>query len=111
VILEVLGKLKKKSNDLIENRTRHLPPCSIVPQPTTLLRAPNNNNNNNNTLITNKAQNKLFKYKKGGNSVPPVLSRNRLIQKHASKIPDVNETTQHTNYQLHKNAGFNVTNM
>jgi hypothetical protein len=27
-----------KSNDLIENRTRDLPACSIVPQPTTLPR-------------------------------------------------------------------------
>jgi hypothetical protein len=28
-----LGKLKK-SNDLIGNRTRDLPACSVVPQPT-----------------------------------------------------------------------------
>jgi hypothetical protein len=34
--LEGLGQLKK-SNDLIEIRTRDLPACSIVPQPTTLL--------------------------------------------------------------------------
>jgi hypothetical protein len=45
VRLEGLGKLKKKSNDLIGNQTRDLPACSIVPQPTTLPRAPNNNNN------------------------------------------------------------------
>jgi hypothetical protein len=38
--LEGLDKLKKKSNDLIGNRTRDLPACSIVPQPTTLPRAP-----------------------------------------------------------------------
>jgi hypothetical protein len=37
---EGLGKLKK-SNDLIENRNRDLPACSIVPQPTTLPRATN----------------------------------------------------------------------
>jgi hypothetical protein len=37
--LKGLGQLKK-SNDLIGNRTRDLPACSIVPQPTTLLRAP-----------------------------------------------------------------------
>jgi hypothetical protein len=37
--LEGLGQLKK-SNDLIGNRTRDLPACSIVPQPTMLLRAP-----------------------------------------------------------------------
>jgi hypothetical protein len=33
--MERLGKLKK-SNDLIGNRPRELPACSIVPQPTTL---------------------------------------------------------------------------
>jgi hypothetical protein len=32
--------IEKKSNDLIGNRTRDLPACSIVPQPTTLPRAP-----------------------------------------------------------------------
>jgi hypothetical protein len=36
--LEELGKLKK-FNDLIGNRIRDLPACSIVPQPTTLPRA------------------------------------------------------------------------
>jgi hypothetical protein len=36
VRLEGLGKLKK-SNDLIGNRIRDLPPCSIVPQPITIL--------------------------------------------------------------------------
>jgi hypothetical protein len=30
---------EKKSNDLIRNRTRDLPACSIVPQPTMLRRA------------------------------------------------------------------------
>jgi hypothetical protein len=41
VRLEGLGKFgKKKSNNLIGNRTRFLPACSIVPQPTTLPRAP-----------------------------------------------------------------------
>jgi hypothetical protein len=39
VRLEGLGKLKK-SNDLIGIRIRDLPACSIVFQPTTLLRAP-----------------------------------------------------------------------
>jgi hypothetical protein len=38
VPLEGLGKLKK-SNDLIGTRTRDLPACGIVPQPTTLPRA------------------------------------------------------------------------
>jgi hypothetical protein len=38
VRLERLGELKK-TNDLIGNRTRDLPAFSIVPQPTTLLRA------------------------------------------------------------------------
>jgi hypothetical protein len=33
----------EKSNDLIGNRTRDLPACSIVPQPTTLPRAPDSN--------------------------------------------------------------------
>jgi hypothetical protein len=31
----------EQSNDLIGNRARDLPACSIVPQPTTLPRAPN----------------------------------------------------------------------
>jgi hypothetical protein len=39
VRLEGLGQLKT-SSDLIGNGTRDLPACSIVPQPTTLLRAP-----------------------------------------------------------------------
>jgi hypothetical protein len=39
VRLEGLDKLKK-SNDLIGNRTRDIPGCSIVPQPTMLLRTP-----------------------------------------------------------------------
>jgi hypothetical protein len=37
--LKEIGQLKK-SNDPIGYRTRHLPACSIVPQPTTLPRAP-----------------------------------------------------------------------
>jgi hypothetical protein len=36
VRLKGLGKLKKKSNELIRTRTRGLPACSIVPQRTTL---------------------------------------------------------------------------
>jgi hypothetical protein len=40
VRLEELGKLKKLS-DLIVNRTRDLPDCSIVPKPPTLPYAPN----------------------------------------------------------------------
>jgi hypothetical protein len=39
VRLEGLGQLKK-SNELIGNRTRDLPGCSIAPQPTTLPRDP-----------------------------------------------------------------------
>jgi hypothetical protein len=39
-IMEGLGKLKKKSNDLIWNRTLDLLACSIVPQPTALSRTP-----------------------------------------------------------------------
>jgi hypothetical protein len=39
VPLKGLGRLKK-SNDLTGIRTRNLPACSIVPQPTTLPRAP-----------------------------------------------------------------------
>jgi hypothetical protein len=39
VRMEGLGQLKK-SSDLIENRTRNVAACSIVPQPTTLSRAP-----------------------------------------------------------------------
>jgi hypothetical protein len=39
VRLEGLGQLKN-SNDLIGTRTRDLPACSIVPQPTTLPHAP-----------------------------------------------------------------------
>jgi hypothetical protein len=37
-----LGILKK-SNEIIGNQTRDLPACSIVPQPTTLPRAPDSN--------------------------------------------------------------------
>jgi hypothetical protein len=39
----VAGSIRsiEKSNDLIGNRTRDFPTCSIVPQPTTLPRAPN----------------------------------------------------------------------
>jgi hypothetical protein len=37
--LEGLGKLKR-TNDLIENQTRYLPACGIVPKLTTLPRAP-----------------------------------------------------------------------
>jgi hypothetical protein len=40
VWLEGLGKLKKKCNDFIGNRNRELPACNIVPQQTTLPRAP-----------------------------------------------------------------------
>jgi hypothetical protein len=38
----VAGRIRsiEKSNDLIENRTRDLPACSVVPEPTTLPRAP-----------------------------------------------------------------------
>ena len=35
----------KNSNDTIWNRTRDLPACSAVPQPTAPPRSPNNNNN------------------------------------------------------------------
>jgi hypothetical protein len=41
--LEELGQLKI-SIDLIENRIRDLPACSIEPQPTTFPRAPQYNN-------------------------------------------------------------------
>jgi hypothetical protein len=37
---EGLGELKKKLNVLIRSRTRDLPACSILPEPTTLPRAP-----------------------------------------------------------------------
>jgi hypothetical protein len=40
--LEELGKLKK-FNDLIGIRTLNFPACNIVPQPTTLMRAPSLN--------------------------------------------------------------------
>jgi hypothetical protein len=38
----VAGRIRpiEKSSDLIRNRTHNLPACSIVPPPTTLLRAP-----------------------------------------------------------------------
>jgi len=47
----------KNSNDTIGNRTRNLPACSAVPQPSAPPRAPitahnnNNNNNNNNNIL------------------------------------------------------------
>jgi hypothetical protein len=43
VQLEGLGT-QKKFNDLMGNRTRDLPACSIVSQPTTLPRAPSPDN-------------------------------------------------------------------
>jgi hypothetical protein len=47
---EGLGKLKKASA-LIRNGTHNLPVCSKVPQPTTLLHAPNKNNQNKTVVI------------------------------------------------------------
>jgi hypothetical protein len=44
VRMEGLAQLKKKSHDLIRNLTRDFRVCSIVPQPTTLPRAPSWNN-------------------------------------------------------------------
>ena len=41
----------KNSNGRIENRTRDLPACSAVPQPTAIPRTHNNNNNNNNNAM------------------------------------------------------------
>jgi hypothetical protein len=38
-------KLIEKSNNFVGNRTRDLPACSIVPQRTTLQRAPGEHNN------------------------------------------------------------------
>jgi hypothetical protein len=46
--LEGLGQLKKRIH-LIGTRTRDLPTCSIVPQPTTL---PRGNNNSPSTQLT-----------------------------------------------------------
>jgi hypothetical protein len=40
VRLEVLVKLKKKSSEHIGTRTRDLPACGIMSEPTTLLHAP-----------------------------------------------------------------------
>jgi hypothetical protein len=40
VRLEGLGQLKKKNNYLVGNRTRDIPACRILSQPTTLPRAP-----------------------------------------------------------------------
>ena len=48
----------KKSNDTIGNRTRDLPACSAVPQPTALPRAPEENSYLTNFIIE---QNKHFK--------------------------------------------------
>jgi hypothetical protein len=53
VRLEMLGKLKK-FNHLIGSRTRDLPACSILPQPTTLPPSPSCINNSNNNNINNK---------------------------------------------------------
>jgi hypothetical protein len=55
VQLEGSGQLKKFS-DLIENKTHCFPACSIVPQPTTLPRAPylkHNTNNNYDQISSN----------------------------------------------------------
>jgi hypothetical protein len=54
VRLEGLGQFKE-CNDLVRNRTRQLPACSIVPQPATLTRAPaktGRNIQNRNVLFT-----------------------------------------------------------
>jgi len=42
----------KKSSDTIGNRTRKLPACSTVPQPTALLRAPQQSNKDVNLRIS-----------------------------------------------------------
>jgi hypothetical protein len=49
----------EKSNDLIGNRTRDLPACSILPQPTTLPRAPRNHEESNELSAVNKLKTKL----------------------------------------------------
>jgi len=43
----------KKSNETIGNRTRDLPACSAVPQPTVPLRAPNMYNKQNDKAVMN----------------------------------------------------------
>jgi hypothetical protein len=53
VRLEGLGKIEKIH--LIGTRSRDFSVCNIVPQPTTLPRAPNTNNNNNNNNNNNGA--------------------------------------------------------
>jgi hypothetical protein len=73
--MEGLSKLKK-SNDLIGNRAHDLPACSIVPQPTTLPRAPSNNNddddddNNNNNNNNQYLKLKEIKIQLEQNSIP-----------------------------------------
>jgi hypothetical protein len=55
------GKIRSiaKSSDLIENRTRDLPACSIVSQPTTLPRAPLNYKEIIDTIMTQRENGSL----------------------------------------------------
>jgi hypothetical protein len=54
VLLEGLGKLKKKVH-LIRTRTRDLPACSVVPQPTMRPRGPPTNNDKKMRLLLMKS--------------------------------------------------------
>jgi hypothetical protein len=82
--LEGLSQFEK-SNDLIENRTRHLPACSIVPQPITIPVAPNESLGNINKCsvthlvlfkisrnVTSEPKNSLeFDISRGAMGLPP----------------------------------------
>jgi hypothetical protein len=57
---EELGKLKEISNELIGNRTRDRPACSIVPQPTTLPRTPFYGNSPSNSGVMSVMRNTCF---------------------------------------------------
>jgi hypothetical protein len=62
-------KLIKKSNDLIGNRTRDLPACSIVPQATKLTRADTNTTTASVPMLLLE-----WKTKRGENSTQDILT-------------------------------------
>jgi len=88
----------KNSSDIIGNRTRDLPTCSAVPQPTAPPRAaePNNNNDNNNNKSVNTSREVIAnrpdiiiknKEDKTGTLIDvAILADRNVVQKEAEKI-------------------------
>jgi hypothetical protein len=74
----VAGRIRsiEKSNDLIGNRTRNLPACSRVPQPTTLPHAPKLND----TEVKDKCQVKISNRFAGIENLDDKLDINRASE-------------------------------